>query len=588
MSSSFSNRVIFNCPTQKPQITFADCDLIGYVASTSVTLIGPLLLAIATLFAMPFFYISRYFCKCCGTSKQTPECCCSCYTTSNDDEDKEQPPSDHIQNHIQQKTTTGKHDPPTGVSETELTTINDKNKEKNSAQTTENRKTRGAPDASDSGNFETLPSLEETIIDSPKHYSTFDILRVKTYAILLGIASIVLFSVGMAAAGRTKSGVLKSIDALGSIGRVLQTELDEIDAALVIPTYDYDTDSFNTFDLLNSTSQGRDVAEYFNNVSTTIEGVIKSSTSPVEGALNTISTILFIVVLLPCACMFLNAIFAVFNIRKWGPMLNGFITFLSLIVIWIAHGVIGFGGFVISDVCTEITALANQEQNVVSALVECPTSLLDDARAAFTKLDLTEAGKACLELNKTCVIPTSDYLQFARDAAKGRIFDCPVDFLNCTEATFSRLLNYTQFAMKINSSIYDLDGAEENGVVCRNTSRTECTIARCSEKCTFENGSRSDTGKSSMLAITQFKSSGTVTSIFADVGAKFYVCTSLLTLIFSEMVGPCDQTAEGLFSYYMTSGVIGLFAIVSIYVSSWGSKRFINLDVIEKEKNKLM
>merc|ERR1712000_385721 len=129
--------------------------------------------------------------------------------------------------------------------------------------------------------------------------------------------------------------------------------------------------------------------------------------------------------------------------------------------------------------------------------------------------------------------------------------------------------------MNINGSVYDIPNAESEGYVCRNTSRDDCTIARCADKCRKDDGSRSDTAKTSAVAITTFRAAATVSSVFADIGAKFYVCESLLALVFSNMDQPCTDASKGFYDYYQASGVIALFSIVTIFVCSWGSKRFI-------------
>lgn len=417
-------------------------------------------------------------------------------------------------------------------------------------------------------------------------YSWFEILRVRVYSVFCAVFSAVSIAYGVAAAAKGKIGLIGLVDSLSGIPRVLVSEIDSIQQALTVQLYNFTTDSFVTYNIFTETAAGRDLNSSVRSVSTDMEKTITNQTDTVKNYLDLIMTLVFVFLILPACLMGLNTVFAFLNVRSWGPMINSLLLLFLSFILWTVHSVVATTGLIISDVCAEVKGLADQEKNVVSALISCPTSLLDSARKSFAELETKEATSACEKMNSTCVIPTSSDSEFADNVKKGRIFDCPDTFLDCKNATFARLLNYSENGMKINSTVSTLPNATDSGFVCRDTNATNCSLARCADYCTFANGTRSETGKASAVAVSAFRAAATVARVFADIGAKFYVCESLLSLIAGPMAEPCADSSQGLFDCYMASGMELMFIIFSVYVCSWGSKRFIPFEEAGKLQGK--
>ena len=92
---------------------------------------------------------------------------------------------------------------------------------------------------------------------------------------------------------------------------------------------------------------------------------------------------------------------------------------------------------------------------------------------------------------------------------------------------------------------------------------------------TFDDGRRSDTGKAANIALLAFKAAAQVADVFADFGARFYVCDSLLSLVSAGIAPHCDDVAAGMYNARMSTGIEAVFCIFAVYVCCWGSKRFL-------------
>lgn len=404
-------------------------------------------------------------------------------------------------------------------------------------------------------------------------YSWFEILRVKIYALIAFVFSVVALSYTMSSTAQGRDGLLGLFESFNKVPRVLKDEVNAIDAALTVTTYNSDSDTEVTNRFL---AQFPDVNNSINSVSTDLEKAITDATSSFTGTIDMIMTVMIIIGLVPAVLMGFNLLFAAFNIRRYGPMLTGLFLLICLFPLWMAHSVISPVALISGDICAEIEGLGTQKRNLVTAMIPCPTSLLDKARKEFRRLETTNAEKACNEMNKTCVL-TETMPQFAQDAANGRVFKCPAEGLNCPNATFASLLDLAETGLTMHPNVDSIPGASDNGYVC-NTGATGCTLKKCASECIKKSeGKLSTTGKIAKQAYTSFKAASTIADVMSYLGAKFYVCDMLFALVTSGMVKPCADIQQGLFNTRLSTGMEAIFCIFAVFVCSWGSKRFIPL-----------
>jgi hypothetical protein len=408
---------------------------------------------------------------------------------------------------------------------------------------------------------------------APARYSWLEIARAKGYGLLLVVFAVIAIALGTSGMSRGRAGLSGILTESAEIPSVLTRELDELDRRLTFNIYVAATDSYRTDRLLSSV--GSDLNKTIRDVSGDLRSTIRSGTSQVETLLDQIMPVIFVIIVVPSVAMGANGIFAVLNIRRWGPMFTVFIVLVLLILVWLAHGTISAINLVSSDLCAEINGLARQQRNVISALITCPSSLLDNARTQFTDIEKSQARAACVRLNATCVIPTNNFTQFSDGVAAGRIYDCDNVFLNCTDITFAGVSNLSANAMRLNGTVASVSGANSSGFLCVNTAASECTPSRCATTCRSSNGTLSASGKASAEGQSLLEVTQKVTGVFSDYGARFYVCDSLLSFVTGRMVGPCDDLSQGLFDARHGTGLLGLFSIIAVFVGCVGAKRFV-------------
>jgi len=401
-------------------------------------------------------------------------------------------------------------------------------------------------------------------------YSWGEILRAKIYAVIVFILAVIALSYSMSAGATGRDGLVDLFQSFKKVPTVLRDEMKRIDNELVVTTYDADTDTESTVRLLES----------FNSVNETMESVVKDTddavteaTEAYNGTIESIMTTILVVALIPAILMMLNLVWALANIRRFGPMLTGLLILIFLVALWLCHGAVSTVAMLGGDVCAEIEGLGNQQRNVIDALIPCPDSLLEDVRKEFSDMEKQEAKAACDQMEKLC-IRTFVNPQFTNEVADGRVFNCPGGSLNCSSnTTFSDLLDITE-SMTMAPQVDALPAAAKEGNVCSSGAST-CTIAKCSTECTSNDGSLSTTGKRSKQAYFGFLAAAKVADVFAFLGSRFHQCSLLLQLAVGPMIEPCSKIQQGLFDGRMSTGLEAVFCVIAVFVCSFGSKRYL-------------
>jgi hypothetical protein len=264
----------------------------------------------------------------------------------------------------------------------------------------------------------------------------------------------------------------------------------------------------------------------------------------------------------------------VFNVRKCGPMLAAALLFVLVFVVWVLHAVVGVLALLVGDVAAEVQGVVSLEQNVITALVPCPTDAVNTLRQTFDDFTQEQLGDACNELSARCYWGNQTNIENAQD---GRTFDCGGPSLDCSNPTSAYLYQLATETLRIATPIATDPTARAQGMTCDTS--TNCTIKLCASECRDQSTSAlSSVGKASKATIIMLEAALHVEDVIERNAGQLYVCEVLIARVVQPFAKPLTDVANGAYNLRTATGLEGVFCTFAIFVCAWGSKRFLDLE----------
>jgi hypothetical protein len=402
-------------------------------------------------------------------------------------------------------------------------------------------------------------------------YSIGERFRPKFYVTLLLIASIVATPWALAGATELTTGVSGFFADIENVPVVIGDLLDLIHVALTTTKYNFVTDEVEIVDLYASGGIGVEGEKVKKILEDNIQGVFGSYNSYVDQA----STAMFVMSVVPFACLVIGTLAGWLNIRHCIPTLLLIIMFLLFgPATWIVHGVSGVGGVIFGDICAEIHGMAVLENNVATALMNCQPSMFRSFNEAFGLLENAQAFVACSLLQATCFDQSVTSTQNAQD---GKIYSCPSNFAcDINTVTYASVLKVMQGAT-VHADIAGLPNATAEGWTCIRTDMTlPCSVDECSDLCVYANSTRSMVGKLSRGIKVHVNAAGVVASSKDTLASSFASCDSLPQLVLGPFDNSCKAITNGFVALHNAFGLSAITTVAFLFVMVWGSKRFVS------------
>ena len=417
------------------------------------------------------------------------------------------------------------------------------------------------------------PSKDKHI---PARYSYYDILRAKVFMWLVAGVGVAALIWGNSTSSQVVNGLNGLADAIQGVPSRLTDKIDEMDESLTVQLYDAAKNATETVALMANSSLKTEVEKVRND----LDGMLQDSVGEYQSKANDYSFVLFIIFSVPSAVVICGAPLALFNIRKYLPMLLVWITFILGTFVWIVHGVFAGTSFVMDGLCTEISGAANNRRNIISALSGCESSTFTDYLTSFKDLRKEQAKDACENFNKLCY-DTSKTASENLEAQQ--IYDCGASgAIVCTDKDLPEISEEI-LSKYTHANIVALPNIEETGGVClRSEWRDECTIPRCAEDCKFSgNNTLSPVGRFSKQVESNLNAAVVVSSTIDSIGNQFANCDAILSYMLQDFDEPCQSMVKGMTGARDSSGMQGFACLGGIYALVFGSKRFLSNDYVD-------
>jgi hypothetical protein len=418
------------------------------------------------------------------------------------------------------------------------------------------------------------PSKDKNI---PARYSKNDILRAKIFMYLvagLGVAAIIW---GNDVSAQVVSGLNGFADEIKAIPDYLLDKIIEINNTLTVSLYHANTDTTETTALFANTSVMTQAQSVKNDLSSKVADQIGTFQSKI----NEFSFVLFIIFSVPSAVVVAGAPLALFNIRRFLPMLLVWVTFVLGTLCWIVHGTFAGTSFVIDGLCTEISGVANNRRNIISPLIGCNSDTFGAYLTSFRELRENRSEITCEKFKPLCYNSSqSDY----DNVQKKQIYDCGVnDTLYCANIDLPEAVVLLR-GLKIHRNITNFPRVNESGAVCISDEyKNDCTFDHCSFDCRFaQNGTLSPSGKLSKEIVSLLDAAIKVSVKIDSLGNQFANCDAILGFLLKPFDEPCMKMVKGMDGARDASGMQGFACIGGIFALIFGSKRFISSDYANK------
>lgn len=412
-------------------------------------------------------------------------------------------------------------------------------------------------------------------------YSKGDLIRPRVVLFLALATAIGAFIWGYVGGGNLESGIVTIGDRIADVPTLLRAELNSMDAALTVSLYTASSDSTSTVALLHQAS--------FSNVLTAGNASLNSMTSlvgdnvgQVQKYVKDYSFIVWVFFAVPVGLLVVGAFFSVCSIRRYGPMVLVWLSFLLGTLVWICHAVFCLSSMVVADGCVEIHGVAYEQQNVLPALVGCTESMFADFTTNFNSMRTTLTQDLCNQLTPYCYDSTKTT---AQNAAAGTVLVCPSP-MDCTSVTFGQMTVWMATAFQTSHDIAFLNPTSSgtDGLRCATAANLDsCYLNICQTDCTYAAGGLSSYGKLSKQFWSSYQALRNVSNVIDTQASQYSNCDSLFSLLISPLDAPCKTVTNALIADRQASGLLGLCMIAALFSIAWGAKR--NLPLSEEGKS---
>jgi hypothetical protein len=406
-------------------------------------------------------------------------------------------------------------------------------------------------------------------------YDKGDILRPKIILLITLLAAIGAFVWGYVGGGKLESGLVDFGDQISNIPVLLRAELDAMNVALTVQVYSASSGATSTVALLSDPSYINIMTEA-NKTLTQLKDLVGDNIGSAQDMVKQYSFIVFVFFAIPAVILIIGGVFAVCNIRRFGPMTLVWLCFLFGALVWICHAVFCLGSMVVSDACTEIHGVAYEQQNILPALVGCKNSMFDGFIGNFDTLRTDYTKNLCNSITPFCY-DTS--LTPAQNVAAKQVLVCPSP-MDCTTVTFGQMAVWMETAFYTNKNIADMDGVSTNSEGYRCTTPANlysCYLDVCSSDCTNSSG-LSDIGRAAKQFSSLYEVDRKISNVIDTKASQYANCDSLFSIMIAPMDPSCKTIAKALIADRQASGLLGLCMIAAVFCLAWGAKRFISLD----------
>eukprot|EP00455_Lapot_gusevi_P057601 TRINITY_DN9855_c0_g1_i3.p1 TRINITY_DN9855_c0_g1~~TRINITY_DN9855_c0_g1_i3.p1 ORF type:complete len:368 (+),score=51.66 TRINITY_DN9855_c0_g1_i3:135-1238(+) len=349
-----------------------------------------------------------------------------------------------------------------------------------------------------------------------------------------------------------------------------------MNVALTVQVYTASSDSTSTVALLSEPSYVNIMTEA-NKTLGELNDLVGDNIGAAQDKVKQYSFIVFVFSAIPAVILIIGGIFAVCNIRRFGPMTLVWLCFLFGTLVWICHAVFCMGSMVVSDACVEIHGVAYEQQNVLPALVGCKNSMFDSFINNFDTLRTDYTQNLCNAITPYCYDTTQTP---AQNVAAKQVLVCPSP-MDCTTVTFGQMAVWMETAFYTKKEIADMDGAttQSDGYRCTTPANLySCYLDVCNSDCTLVNGSLSVIGKQAKQFWSLYQVDRKISNVIDTQASQYANCDSLFTIMIAPMDPSCKTISKALIADRQASGLLGLCMIAAVFCLAWGAKRFISLD----------
>ena len=421
------------------------------------------------------------------------------------------------------------------------------------------------------------PSKDKKI---PARYSSNDILRSKLFMWLVAGVAVGSLIWGNSTSAQVVGGLNGFADAIKAVPARLFDKIDEMDKALTVDIYNAEKNTTETVALFSNSS----VKQEAEGVRDSLDSLLKDSVGDYQTQANSYSWVLFVIFSVPSAVVICGAPLALFNIRKYLPMLLVWLTFFLGTFVWILHGVFAGTSFIFDGFCTEVSGAANNRRNIISALSGCGSATFGDYLSAFRELRKQKDQDACAEFNPLCYDNTKTALQ---NLEARQIYDCGASgSIDCTNKDLVEV-SEAILSKRTHPNIVALPNVDQTGAVCVSSEyRNDCTIPHCSFDCRYSgNNTLSHVGRFSKQVDSTLNAAIKVSNTIDSLGNQFANCDAILSYMLQDFDEPCQNMVEGMTGARDSSGMQGFACLGGIYALVFGSKRFLSYDYADVALN---
>ena len=417
----------------------------------------------------------------------------------------------------------------------------------------------------------------------PARYSSGDLLRPK-------ILALICLAIAVAAVIWGVTGTLNMLQGLSDFGAnivatpaLIQQQIDEIDAALVVTVYDPTTNTNSTRALLSEPGgPGAGTLTEATAAKNDLDSQVNTYMGDYQARIDQFANVMWAIFAVPLVIIMLGFIAAIANCRRYFPMTLVWILFLLGFLMWIIHALFSGISMIVGDFCAEVQGLARKQLNLVSILIGCDDTQFAGFKQNFRSLEAQESENTCNSIARLCYDPTQTV---AQNVAAGTVYNCPLNpglAARCSGIAFATLFTYMDTVFYIHPNIVGTTEATVAGAACRTPANVNsCTLEKCSRDCTDANGVLTTLGRSSLSAWLNFIAARTVSNTIDTLGARFSTCDSILQIIIAPFDAPCDNLVGGMVYDRQATGLLGLSIIGAIFIFAWGAKRFLPLRMAE-------
>jgi hypothetical protein len=407
-------------------------------------------------------------------------------------------------------------------------------------------------------------------------YDKGDILRPKVILLLTLLTACGAFIWGYVGGGKLESGLVDFGDEISNVPTRLRSELDAMNAALTVQVYTASTDTTSTVKLLDQSSYTNIMTEG-NKTLADLTSLVGDNVGKAQDYVKQYSFIIFVFFAIPAAVLMIGGVFAICNIRRFGPMTLVWFCFLFGTLVWVCHAVFCLASMIVADGCVEIHGVAYEQQNVLPALIGCKDSMFSGFKTNFNTLRTDYTKNLCTSMQPYCYVSTDSP---ATNAANKRTLVCPSP-MDCTTVTFGEMSVWMTTAFYTQKDIADMNGGSTgtDGYRCTTPANLySCFLNVCQTDCTTTASALSEIGKLAKQFWSVYQVDRKISNTIDTMASQYSNCDSLFTIIIAPMDPSCKDITKALIADRQASGLLGLCMIAAVFCLAWGAKRFISLD----------